>query len=81
MYVSPTSYVFEPSSGGVSFSGDGYSRGKSAGETLHIDRKTGQITLNGKLRNVATEGEADMQSLLLSPLVARRSSRVTVFLA
>lgn len=49
MYVSPAAYVFEPSSSAQSYAADGMAREKDARESLHVDRKTGEITLNGKL--------------------------------
>jgi hypothetical protein len=50
LYISNASYVFEPSSAPqASHTLDGPSLGneKDTRETLHIDRRTGQMSLNG----------------------------------
>jgi hypothetical protein len=52
LYISNASYVFEPSSAPqASHTPDGPSvvNEKDARETLHIDRRTGDMTLNGSL--------------------------------
>lgn len=46
IYVSPSSYIFEPSTAQV-FGADGQSE-KDVRESLHVDRKTGQFSLNGR---------------------------------
>jgi hypothetical protein len=50
LYVSNTAYVFEPSSAPVAshnLDGPSIINEKDTRESLHIDRRTGQMSLNG----------------------------------
>jgi hypothetical protein len=58
LYISNAAYVFEPSSAPqASHAPDGPSliNEKDARETLHIDRRTGKMTLNGKLAETVAQ--------------------------
>lgn len=67
LYISNQSYVFEPSSAPqASHTPDGPTllNEKDARETLHIDRRTGQMTLNGKLHSPASGGQTKLMDTL-----------------
>jgi len=49
LYVSPTSYVFEPASSLQGADGTSFANEKDVRESLYVDRRTGRMALNGAL--------------------------------
>ena len=48
LYVSPTSYVFEPATSLQGSDGTSFGNEKDVRESLYVDRRTGRMALNGK---------------------------------
>lgn len=76
LYISPTAYIFEPSSSSVTHDSSAFVNEKDVRETLFVDRRTGRMALNGMTTsNTSKRSSRGVQSRRTSRTPKRRSSR------